>query len=82
MVFLLGRSGNYSKALDLLINKLDRMDLAVDFCRENDDRALWEALIESTMNRPERITQLLNTAGEYISPLEVVEKVHLINEFS
>uniref|UniRef100_F1KSV0 Vacuolar protein sorting-associated protein 41 n=1 Tax=Ascaris suum TaxID=6253 RepID=F1KSV0_ASCSU len=75
MVFLLGRSGNYSKALDLLINKLDRMDLAVDFCRENDDRALWEALIESTMNRPERITQLLNTAGEYISPLEVVEKI-------
>ncbi|KHN74077.1 Vacuolar protein sorting-associated protein 41 -like protein [Toxocara canis] len=75
MVFLLGRSGNYSKALDLLMNKLDRLDLAIDFCRENDDRALWEALIESSMSRPQRITQLLNTAGEYISPLEVVEKI-------
>ncbi|VDK49048.1 unnamed protein product [Anisakis simplex] len=75
MVFLLGRSGNYSKALDVLMNKLDRIDMAIDFCRENDDRALWEALIESSMKRPQRITQLLNTAGEYVNPLEVIEKI-------
>ncbi|OZC05770.1 hypothetical protein X798_07255, partial [Onchocerca flexuosa] len=69
MVYLLGRSGNRMKALDLLVNKLGRIDSAIDFCRENDDCDLWNSLVDAAMKRPDHITELLNTAGKYINPL-------------
>uniref|UniRef100_A0A0N5AMX6 RING-type domain-containing protein n=1 Tax=Syphacia muris TaxID=451379 RepID=A0A0N5AMX6_9BILA len=75
MVFLLGRSGNLMRALNLLVEKLNRIDLAIDFCLETDDLDLWDALIESSMNNPERVTKLLNIAGHYIDPLSVIEKI-------
>uniref|UniRef100_A0A0N5D511 RING-type domain-containing protein n=1 Tax=Thelazia callipaeda TaxID=103827 RepID=A0A0N5D511_THECL len=75
MVYLLGRSGNRKKALDLLVNKLNRIDCAIDFCRENDDSDLWDKLIEAAMKRPDHISQLLNTVGHYVNPLTIIEKI-------
>ncbi|MFH4984501.1 hypothetical protein AB6A40_011210, partial [Gnathostoma spinigerum] len=74
MVFLLGRSGDRLKALNLLVYKLSRIDLAIDFCRENDDEDLWNALIDATMSDPTHITQLLNGAGDYVDPLNIITK--------
>lgn len=75
MVYLLGRSGNRMKALDLLVNKLDRIDSAIDFCRENDDSDLWNSLVDAAVKRPDYIMELLNTAGKYVNPLNIIEKV-------
>ncbi|VDK80649.1 unnamed protein product [Onchocerca ochengi] len=75
MVYLLGRSGNRMKALDLLVNKLGRIDSAIDFCRENDDCDLWNSLVDAAMKRPDHITELLNTAGKYVNPLNIIEKI-------
>ncbi|VDD86824.1 unnamed protein product [Enterobius vermicularis] len=79
MVFLLGRSGNLIRALNLLIKKLNRIDLAIDFCLETDDGDLWEALIDSSMSEPESITKLLNIAGNYIDPLNIIEKARIVS---
>lgn len=81
MVFLLGRSGNLIRALNLLIKKLNRIDLAIDFCLETDDGDLWEALIDSSMSEPESITKLLNIAGNYIDPLNIIEKARIVSVF-
>ncbi|KAM3727480.1 Vacuolar protein sorting-associated protein [Dirofilaria immitis] len=75
MVYLLGRSGNRMKALDLLVNKLNRIDSAIDFCRENDDCDLWNSLVDAAVKRPDHITELLNTAGKYLNPLNIIEKI-------
>uniref|UniRef100_A0A915PHB8 RING-type domain-containing protein n=1 Tax=Setaria digitata TaxID=48799 RepID=A0A915PHB8_9BILA len=75
MVYLLGRSGNRIKALDLLVNKLGRIDSAVDFCRENDDCDLWNSLVDAAVRKPDHITELLNTAGKYVNPLNIIEKI-------
>uniref|UniRef100_A0A0R3RXB1 RING-type domain-containing protein n=1 Tax=Elaeophora elaphi TaxID=1147741 RepID=A0A0R3RXB1_9BILA len=75
MVYLLGRSGNRMKALDLLVNKLGRIDSAIDFCRENDDSDLWNSLVDAAVKRPNHITELLNTAGKYVNPLNIIEKI-------
>ncbi|VIO99680.1 Vacuolar assembly protein VPS41 homolog, putative [Brugia malayi] len=75
MVYLLGRSGNRMKALDLLVNKLGRIDSAIDFCRENDDSDLWNSLVDAAVKRPDHIMELLNTAGKYVNPLNIIEKI-------
>ncbi|VDN44439.1 unnamed protein product [Gongylonema pulchrum] len=75
LVYLLGRSGNCLKALDLLVNKLNRIDSAIDFCRENDDHDLWNALIDAAVKRPDHVTQLLNAVGKYVDPLGIIKKI-------
>jgi hypothetical protein len=76
VVYLLGRSGNRLDALDLMVNKMLRIDLAIDFCVENDDPELWERLVESAIKHPEQIAILLGRmASTNIDSLSVVEKV-------
>uniref|UniRef100_A0A183BY14 Vps39_2 domain-containing protein n=1 Tax=Globodera pallida TaxID=36090 RepID=A0A183BY14_GLOPA len=53
MVYLLGRSGNRLEALDLMVNKMYNIDMAIDFCAENGDTELWQRLIQFATNRPE-----------------------------
>ncbi|CAK5060137.1 unnamed protein product [Meloidogyne enterolobii] len=78
VVYLLGRTGNRLEALDLMVNKLLRIDMAIDFCAENDDYELWERLIESSIKRPEQIVILLKRmACLNIDSISVVEKVFL-----
>lgn len=76
MVYLLGKSGNRKRALDLLVHDLNRIDMAIDFCRESDDNDLWNALIDASMERSDHITEMLNTVGNYVNPLDIIEKVH------
>lgn len=59
----------------MLVHKLDRMESAIAFCRENDDADLWNALIDEATTNSRHITQLLNAAGNYIDPLSVIQKV-------
>ena len=76
VVFLLGRSGNRLEALDLTINRLGRIDMALHLCLEHDDDPeLWQRLIDLAMNRPDHIDHLLTNAVLFIDPLSVVEKV-------
>lgn len=59
-----------------MVNRLLKIDMAIDFCVENDDPELWERLIESAISRPEQITCLLKRmASIKINSLDVVEKV-------
>lgn len=80
VVYLLGRSGNRLGALDLMVNKLLRIDMAIDFCAENEDPELWDRLIESAIKRPEQIAILLKRmASIKVNSLGVVEKVRFKN---
>uniref|UniRef100_A0A183CC30 Nuclear pore complex protein Nup85 n=1 Tax=Globodera pallida TaxID=36090 RepID=A0A183CC30_GLOPA len=53
-VYLLGRSGNRLEALDLMVNKMHNIDMAIGFCAENGDTELWQCLIQFATNRPEQ----------------------------
>uniref|UniRef100_A0A914D3T3 RING-type domain-containing protein n=1 Tax=Acrobeloides nanus TaxID=290746 RepID=A0A914D3T3_9BILA len=75
VIFLLGKSGDRFEALDVIMN-MGRIEKAIDFCTEHeDDVELWNRLIELAMRRPDHITRLLSSAGSYINPLEVIQKV-------
>lgn len=44
--------GNVKQALRLIIDELNDVDKAIDFCKEQDDAELWEDLIESSIKKP------------------------------
>lgn len=67
MVYLLGRMGNTHEALTIIISKLNDIQMAIDFCKENDDMDLWHELINQSLDRPEIMTKLLDgIAGKCI----------------
>ena len=45
MVYLLGRMGNTSEALSIIIHKLNDIQMAIDFCKENNDMDLWRSIL-------------------------------------
>ncbi|XP_066257925.1 vacuolar protein sorting-associated protein 41 homolog [Euwallacea similis] len=75
MVFLLGRMGNTKEALDLIINELKDMQYAISFCFEHDDSDLWDDLIDHCISKPECVTFLLQSIGNYIDPTALIMKI-------
>jgi hypothetical protein len=51
-VFLLGRMGDNMRALNLIIERLDDVNRAIDFAKEQNDDDLWENLFRYSETRP------------------------------
>lgn len=65
MVYLLGRMGNTREALFIIIENLKNIQMAIEFCKENDDADLWNDLINQSLDQPLIMTKLLDgIAGE------------------
>lgn len=60
MVYLLGRMGNTMEALSIIIHKLKDIQMAINFCKENDDMDLWNDLINQSIDKPQIMTKLLD----------------------
>ncbi|GAB6021658.1 Vacuolar protein sorting-associated protein 41 [Chamberlinius hualienensis] len=75
MVFLLGRMGNTKQALRLIVEDLQDVDKAIEFCKEHDDKDLWEDLINSSLDKPQFITTLLNNIGTYVDPIIIIQRI-------
>ena len=44
--------GNTKQALKLITNELHDVQQAIDFCKEHNDRELWEDLIDDSIDKP------------------------------
>lgn len=77
MVYLHGRMGNTIEALSIIINKLDNIQMAIDFCKEHDDMDLWNELINQSLDRPEIMTKLLDGIAGFINPEILVNKIKM-----
>lgn len=75
MVFLLGRIGNTREALQIIIEKLNDIHQAINFCQEHNDRELWTDLINRTIDQPENVTLLLKRIGNYVDPRMLIENI-------
>ncbi|XP_064401865.1 vacuolar protein sorting-associated protein 41 homolog [Halichondria panicea] len=75
MVYLLGRMGNQKAALELIIKKLEDVDMAIEFTMEEGDEDLWELLISLSIHKPTFITGLLNNVGTHIDPTKLIKKI-------
>ena len=52
MVFIHGRMGNTSYALDLIIKEIKDVKRAIDFVQSQHDEKLWEQLIDQSLKDP------------------------------
>ncbi|XP_033639458.1 vacuolar protein sorting-associated protein 41 homolog isoform X2 [Asterias rubens] len=75
MVFLLGRMGNTTQALRLIIEEMGDVDRAIEFAKEHDDTALWDELIDASMDKPSFITGLLNNIGTHVDPIILINRI-------
>ncbi len=76
-VFLLGRLGNVSEALLLLLRRMRDVKAAVEFCLEQQDTQLWDTLITSCFDDAALIPSLLDCIGVHPQPLRVVSRIPL-----
>ncbi|KNC26991.1 hypothetical protein FF38_02345 [Lucilia cuprina] len=77
MVYLLGQMGNVTEALNIIIHKIEDIEMAIEFCKEHDDSDLWNLLIEESVKNPEILTKLLDGIIGYINPEKLVNKIKL-----
>ncbi|XP_037957571.1 vacuolar protein sorting-associated protein 41 homolog [Teleopsis dalmanni] len=75
MVYLLGQMGNTAEALNIIIDKIKDIEMAIEFCKEHDDSDLWNVLIDESVNNPEIVTKLLDGIVGYVNPEAVVNKI-------
>jgi len=52
MTLLVGRMGNTKQALQLITNELGDVNKAIEFCKEHNERELWEDLITYSIDKP------------------------------
>ncbi|KAG9300436.1 hypothetical protein G9A89_010061 [Geosiphon pyriformis] len=76
MVFILGRTGNNKKALMLIIERLQDVQRAIDFAKEQEDDVLWEDLLTYSKDKPLFIKGLLeNLGGTDIDPIRLINQI-------
>jgi hypothetical protein len=74
-VYLLSKTGQMKKALFLIIDELKDVSKAISFAKEQDDRGLWDDLLEYSMSRPRFISGLLAEVGTAIDPITLVKRI-------
>ncbi|ESO87990.1 hypothetical protein LOTGIDRAFT_126722, partial [Lottia gigantea] len=74
-VFLLGRMGNTKQALQLIMERVQDVNHAIEFCKEQMDEELWEDLLDYSMSKPHFMTALLQNVGSHIDPIKVITRI-------
>ncbi|KAK5228425.1 Vacuolar protein sorting-associated protein 41 [Exophiala xenobiotica] len=75
LVYLLSKTGQMKKALFLIIDELKDAGKAIAFAKEQDDKGLWDDLLEYSMSRPRFISELLAEVGTAIDPITLVKRI-------
>ncbi|WFD23195.1 Vacuolar protein sorting-associated protein 41 [Malassezia equina] len=63
MVFLRGRTGDLPGALNLILERLNDVEMAIEFVQQQDDADLWHILLVHSCNKPDYVRGLLEHAG-------------------
>ncbi|XP_023235855.1 vacuolar protein sorting-associated protein 41 homolog isoform X2 [Centruroides sculpturatus] len=74
-IFLLGRMGNTKEALKQITQELKDIKKAVEFCKDHDDKELWEDLIKYSLDKPQFIKYLLENIGTHVDPIMLIKEI-------
>lgn len=75
MVFLLSRIGDNKTALTLIIERLQDVERAIEFVKEEKDADLWEDLLRYSENRPKFIKGLLENVGSEVDAVKLIKRI-------
>jgi hypothetical protein len=90
-VFIFSRMGDNKRALTLIIEKLEDVEMAIDFVRSIGDEDLWNDLVEQAKSKPGTppphdsivgrcltvafVKGLLEHAGSILDPIKLVKSI-------
>lgn len=81
LIYLLGKIGKNSRALNLIIEKVGDPQEAISFVKSktkngtDGDRELLRFLVDTSVDKPSFIAALIETANDLIDPMELVRKI-------
>lgn len=77
LAFIQGKVGNNRLALDTLMQKIGNVKPAIAFVEAQDDKELWQYLIDHSMRSAKFVGGLLDNIGasEYVDPIELIRKI-------
>ncbi|CAK7566467.1 MAG: Vacuolar protein sorting-associated protein 41 [Sporothrix epigloea] len=75
LVYIYSKTGQVKRALYLIIDRLGDVSQAIAFAKEQDDRDLWEDLLNYSMDKPRFIRGLLEEVGTAIDPITMVRRI-------
>lgn len=76
VVFILGRMGRAHEALRLIINQMNDIESAIDFCKEQNDLDLWAELMDISVSKPELLSILLREVSTYATdPIGLISRI-------
>lgn len=78
IVYLLGRMGNTNEALGLIIEKLQDVNLAIEFVEKQHDTSLWKDLIDHSLKNGTFLSGLLDCVDytrDGMDPIELISKI-------
>jgi vacuolar protein sorting-associated protein 41 len=78
LVYLYSKTGQTKRALYLIIDWLGDVGRAIAFARDQDDRELWEDLLEYSMDKPRFIHGLLEGIGVSSGGATTIDPVKLV----
>ncbi|XP_052856042.1 vacuolar protein sorting-associated protein 41 homolog isoform X4 [Drosophila gunungcola] len=79
MVYLLGCMGGVeaAEALNIIVHSMNDIELAIEFCKEQDDIDLWNQLINESAKQPEIVSNVLDGIVDYVNPEVVVSRIKI-----
>lgn len=75
LVYLYSKTGQMKRALYLIIDRLNDVNKAIEFAKEQDDPDLWEDVLNYSMDKPSFIRALLEQVGTAINPITLVRRI-------
>ncbi|WFD26708.1 Vacuolar protein sorting-associated protein 41 [Malassezia nana] len=75
MVFLRGRTGDLPGALNLILDRLNDVEMAIEFVQQQDDADLWNILLAHSYNKPDYVRGLLEHAGGEMDPVRLIRPI-------
>ncbi|KAF3404246.1 Vacuolar protein sorting-associated protein 41 [Talaromyces pinophilus] len=75
LIYLLSKTGQTKRALNLILSDLHDVSQAINFAKSQDDPDLWEDLLNYSMDKPVFIHALLTEAGTSIDPIKLVRRI-------
>ncbi|KAI9790067.1 MAG: Vacuolar protein sorting-associated protein 41 [Peltula sp. TS41687] len=75
LVYLLSKTGETKRALFLIIDKLGDVSQAISFAKTQNDKELWNDLLDYSMDKPRFIRGLLEEVGTAIDPVTLIRRI-------
>lgn len=79
LIYLLGKIGENKQALNLVIDKMDDPQMAIEFAKRLNDKDTWSSLINQSLNKPKFLKILIEQADEstnpFYDPVSILTKI-------